>query len=151
MKQTTPGANIKGLARIQAGCVPSGMLTDSGEKRKEYPRTPLKLDGKGGWWRGEGESRSHAFLRSEVRLQKISVSCSRCLALLVESFAKHYQVPDFDLRYNSILSGVNRSIELKSVGKANKKKSSRDEITQFPPLLSQRHEEGDENGDGVTR
>lgn len=78
--------------------------------------------GKGGlwwWWSGEGESRSHAFSRSEVRLQKISVSCSHCLALLVESFAERYQVPDFDLRYNSILSGVNRSTEEKSVGKAN--------------------------------
>ncbi len=108
--------------------------------------------GKGGWWwSGEGKSRSHAFLRSEVRLQKISVSCSCCLALLVESFAKRYQVPDFDLRYNSIVSGVNRSTEEKSVGRANKKNSSRDEITQFSPLLSQRHGEGDKNGDGVTR
>lgn len=59
MKQTTPGANIKGLARIQADCVPSGMLTDSGEKRKEYSRTRLKLDGKGG---GGGEGRGEADL-----------------------------------------------------------------------------------------
>lgn len=70
----------------------------------------------------------------------------------MESFAKRYQVPDFDLRYNCVLSGVDRSTEEKSVGKANKKKnSSGDEITQFPPLLSQRHGEGDKNGDGVTR
>lgn len=100
----------------------------------------------------EGGKQISGSLRSEVRLQKISVSCSRCLALLVESCAKHYQVPDFDFRYNSILSGVNRSTEEKSVGKANKKKnSSRDEITQFPPMLSQRHGEGDKNGDGVAR
>lgn len=31
------------------------MLTDSGEKRKEYPRTPLKLDGKGDG--GEGRAK----------------------------------------------------------------------------------------------
>lgn len=40
----------------------------------------------------------------------------------MESFAKRYQVPDFDLRYNCVLSGVDRSTEEKSVGKANKKK-----------------------------
>ncbi len=79
-----------------------------------------------------------AFLRSEVRIQKISVSCSRCLALLVESLVKCYQVPDFDLRHNSMLSGVNRSTEEKSVGRANQKHSSGDEITRFSPRGTER-------------
>ncbi len=102
-----------------------------GEKRKEYPRTPLKLDGKGG-------GGAKAFLRSEVRIQKISVSCSRCLALLVESLVKCYQVPDSDLRHNSMLSGVNRSTEEKSVGRTNQKHSSGDEITKFSPRGTER-------------
>lgn len=48
MKQTTPGANIKGLARIQAGCVPSGMLTDSGEKEEGISEDTSET----GWERG---------------------------------------------------------------------------------------------------
>ncbi len=49
MKQT-PGANIKGLAWIQAGCVPSGMLTDSGEKEEGISEDTSET----GWERGGG-------------------------------------------------------------------------------------------------
>lgn len=80
-----------------------------------------------GWGVGGEEARGKTDLRFPSFYLAAWLSCG--------SFAKQYQVPDFDLWYSSILSGGKQEYRKKSVREANTKKCVA-EIKQLNSLLS---------------